>query len=511
MYQFQEIVFSTVEDDNLDGGDADNDDVEPMANTISRDRVETATQTDPSPCTCTHNVPVMKCVGVATDNVEFAAIMQHDHPYYAGGKQSSSEQSTTFTDHNEDTVPADHSEPTEYGTPVEVHDVTDQSEGADYIPDSPSSSNSSDSDVDSDIEHSEEDLVKEDKFIVYQSKQLPFFATCQYPGCRKPTVERPSTFTCGFALGVTASCIDGYTFTWHSQPKVGNVFAGNLAIPAALFITGNSYSTFAETCECVSLAALSTRQCYNIQRCYVVPEVQKAWTTHNESVLAMLSGDNLTLSGDARCDSPGHCVTFGTYTLLDSDSHLIVVQQTVHVTEVKNSYWLEISGLERCLDATNDHNVTTKVLATDRHPGIQKMLRETEQYEDIKHEYDLWHIQKGVKKKLSKSKLSELLVWIPAIINHLWYCVATCDGDPLLLKEKWISIMHHITNRHIWHTGEKFHCCEHQPYSREQAKSRPWLKKSSQAFQTLQKVVLNKLLLRDLEKVCDNTNFIGIL
>ena len=94
---------------------------------------------------------------------------------------------------------------------------------------------------------------------------------------------------------------------------------------------------------------------------------------------------------------------------------MIVFRKTVHVSQ--NSYWVELAGLERRLETVSDHTVITKVLATDLHLGIQKMLRYS--HEEIKHEYDLWHIQKGVKKKLINSRIPELLVWVLAIVNHL--------------------------------------------------------------------------------------------
>ena len=146
---------------------------------------------------------------------------------------------------------------------------------------------------------------------------------------------------------------------------------------------------------CVSIGTVLKSVTVNIQKCYVIPEVNKAWSKHNESVLATLAGEELTLSGDACCDSPGHSASFGIYTLLDSASHIIVSQETVHVGEVKNSYLMELAGLERCLKTISTHNIDTKVLATDRHPGIQKMLCDT--HKELSREYDLWHIQKGVK------------------------------------------------------------------------------------------------------------------
>ena len=255
---------------------------------------------------------------------------------------------------------------------------------------------------------------------------------------------------------MSTTCIDGHHFTWRSQPLAGNVFAGSLIVPAAVFITGNSYGSFVEILGSLSVQSLSTRQRYTIQQQYIVPEVEKAWTRHSEAVLAAAAGEKLIVSGDSRCDSPGQCVSCGTYTMLDITSHLIVAQETVHVTEVANSYWLEPEGLKRFVEKMTAHRATPSVIATDRHPAIQ-MLRE--EYSDTDHEYDLWHIVKSIKKKLLKSKIPELLQWINVICNHLWYSVATCTGDALLPKEKWLSILNHITDRHSWVNGVKFTSC----------------------------------------------------
>ena len=136
-----------------------------------------------------------------------------------------------------------------------------------------------------------------------------------------------------------------------------------------------------------------------------------------------------------------------------------------------------------CLGKLMDHDVGISHLATDSHPTIQKMMRK--KYEEIKHEYDLWHIQKRVKQKLVLTKYPILLLWLHPIINHLWFCAASCNGDAELLKEMWISILHHITNVHHWATSEKSHQCLHVPYRKAEKRSRPWLKESTKSFKLL--------------------------
>ena len=66
------------------------------------------------------------------------------------------------------------------------------------------------------------------------------------------------------------------------------------------------------------------------------------------------------------------------YSIMETNSRLIIAQETVRVTDVKNSYWMEVEGVKRCLDniTLNDHGVETGTLDTDRHPSIGKTLAE---------------------------------------------------------------------------------------------------------------------------------------
>lgn len=139
-----------------------------------------------------------------------------------------------------------------------------------------------------------------------------------------------------------------------------------------------------------------------------------------------------------------------------------------------------------------------KILATDRHPTVQKQMRE--QNPEVKHEYDMWHIVKSVKKKLLASKVADLKPWVRAVGNHLWYCAANCEGNASLLKERWIAILHHVIDEHEWQ-GELIHKCGHDPYPEDDPYTTQWLDKESKAFEVLRKVVMEKKLLKDLEKV----------
>eukprot|EP00063_Salmo_salar_P012852 XP_013987687.1 PREDICTED: uncharacterized protein LOC106565277 isoform X3 [Salmo salar] len=252
-----------------------------------------------------------------------------------------------------------------------------------------------------------EECVQDLKYILFYSKLKELFNVCHEPGCQAGVISSSPKIN-SFAITMETECVVGHRRKWESQTRVVKLFAGNLLLSSAVFLTGGSHSTFAETCHHLSLVSMLLRQFANQQRIYIVPEDNYMWTQHTEANLATIVDSPCIISGDTWCDSPGHCASFGTYTILDSASHLILAQETVHVTEVKSSYWLETEGLERCLQHIESHGCSIETLATDRHPSVRVHLRDS--HADTWHEYDLWNIAKGVRKQLVFIRKPERMV-----------------------------------------------------------------------------------------------------
>ena len=144
-----------------------------------------------------------------------------------------------------------------------------------------------------------------------------------------------------------------------------------------------------------------------------------------------------------------------------------------------------------------------KVVATDHHVSIKSDMKCI--YPDVDHQFDEWHLVKSVTKKLTekakKKDCSDLFPWIKSVSNHLWWCADTCNGDKELLREKWISIVHHTVKIHQWDSADYYHECPHPPIPRNVARTKRWLGPGSPAHEALKEVVFDKNLLKDIQQL----------
>ncbi|KAL0970144.1 hypothetical protein UPYG_G00237750 [Umbra pygmaea] len=84
--------------------------------------------------------------------------------------------------------------------------------------------------------------------------------------------------------------------------------------------------------------------------------------------------------------------------MMDVQKNEIAVIQLVQSNEVGGSLYMEKEGLLRTLDLLHQSGEKLDCIITDRHPQIQKLLRELK----ITHYYDAWHVAKGLSKKLEQ-------------------------------------------------------------------------------------------------------------
>lgn len=283
--------------------------------------------------------PALRTVWAATDDITLKSHVLRDHGYFNFKLPTPPEDTSAAEVHEAEPHEAG---PTEEEELQESDDNTDKDE--DYVPED------EEDDDEEDPDDATESILKIPRiYMVFWEQLKELFRVCHE--CSKGLNVEPLVKICGFAMTVTTECVDGHTFKWTSHPTVGGLYEGNLAIPSAIFLTGGSFTSFAELCLSADIAHLSTRECSNLQKAYMIPEVNSMWEKHHEGLLAAVDDTPIIAAGDARCDSPGHNATYGTYTIMDTATQYILAQETVRVTDddIANSYWLEPEGFERCL------------------------------------------------------------------------------------------------------------------------------------------------------------------
>ena len=93
-----------------------------------------------------------------------------------------------------------------------------------------------------------------------------------------------------------------------------------------------------------------------------VYEVQK------KSIVEKLQNETLTVANDGRFDSPGFCAKYGTYTIMDINSKVIIDFYITHVSNAGSSQGMELYAFKKViikLIQFNDLKIST--ITTDRH------------------------------------------------------------------------------------------------------------------------------------------------
>ena len=106
----------------------------------------------------------------------------------------------------------------------------------------------------------------------------------------------------------------------------------------------------------------------------------------------------LTFLGDGRCDSHGYNVKYGTYSVIDKQAGMIIDMHVSYVDVAGNSARIAIDDLKHVLQRLDEDVINISSLTTDRHKQVRSFLRKNRK--DIRHQFDVWHFAKNIKKHL---------------------------------------------------------------------------------------------------------------
>lgn len=296
----------------------------------------------------------------------------------------------------------------------------------------------------------------------------------------------------GSQLTSELTCADGCSYRWQSQllwagPRGKETCfwrhhfssLASILINVKVFVITRTSKQYVKT----------RTQHWGRHVCFLLLKEQSAVWTNMKS-----PEEEVVLCGDGRCHSAKYC----TYTFLHVQSQKVVDFKLVSCTQVSSSNTMEIRGFKEALPTMEGNGVKVSTLSTDRHPHIVKEMRVSNP--EKCHEFDPWHVAKGVSKKLSAAAKRRECEGrgdrIPSITNHLWWSAQTCGGDAEVLKE--MMMIHHVTNRHDWPGNRHYHRCAHEPLDETSQRSKLWLQPGSEGHRALVKTVKDERLLKDL-------------
>ncbi len=385
------------------------------------------------------------------------------------------------------------------------HDVS-WNPAADDITDSePDGSGDTESEEES---HSDYSWLQQDKkFVVFEEnlEKLLYLTACAT--CRSPVCSIRQVVTgCNVTYHIQYLCQHGNK-VWSASPYIGSgkskVSAGNILACAATLFSGLTYSRIKKFCRVFNLEMVSQATYYEAQQELLIPVVNQTWLEHKRLLHQDLkdAGGGLTLCGDGRCDSPGFCAKYCTYSLMNHDDKKIVDFELVQVTQTGSSQSMEKYGFCKVLDRVREGDLCVETVVTDRHVGIKSVMRK--EYVGINHQFDVYHIANTFRKKLAelckRKKHAALAPWVKSIVNHVWFSSRMCDGNPDKLVELFTSICFHVSGKHEWRGYDHVSKCLHAPYSPAQQKKKAWLKGAT--LQAVKDIVFDPRLLRDIRQI----------
>ncbi|XP_068094284.1 uncharacterized protein [Hyperolius riggenbachi] len=344
------------------------------------------------------------------------------------------------------------------------------------------------------------------KFLVFESclDELIRKVQCQQsPTCHQKIVKINKQLR-GSAVIIRGVCEAGHRFKiFESQPKIKRHYSGNILLAAGIVCSGADFSKTYHLFKLLGVSQICEKTFFNYQKKFCFPAINLAWEKERKKNVQEAKVQPVTLAGDGQCDRPGHSAKYCIYSLMDVVTRKIIDFEVVQSTQCSSSAAMEKLGFDICMNRVISEGVEVMLFASDKHPGIQKMMRE--KYGHIIHQFDVWHYAKNISKKIraaSKKKVNESLIpWIDKIYNHFWWSVQHCENNEEKLRKLWLSLLHHVVDEHEWMENGNLEKCDHDPITDTEHNLGIWLHVNSSSYNRLEAIVSHRQILADLKNL----------
>lgn len=188
------------------------------------------------------------------------------------------------------------------------------------------------------------DSHKDKLFVVFEEQLKQLLHHCMKCGSLIVTEDLREVENEGSQLTMELTCSNGCSYRWQSQPtRSGTLDDGNLLLAASVFFSGIHFAEFERFCKNMNLKTISEDTYVTLRKKYVFPVLEKTWAKEQNSVLSsMKSREKVVLYGDGRCDSPGHCAKYCTYSFIDVECQKIAAFKVISSARVSSSDAMEI-------------------------------------------------------------------------------------------------------------------------------------------------------------------------
>ena len=168
-------------------------------------------------------------------------------------------------------------------------------------------------------------------------------------------------------------------FRFCSSHEVNLLYVNNLQIAAAVLLSGNNFGKVKRLAESINLAFISKPSYFRMQKLYLLPAANEWWEWMRGEwmrgeLMNEFRGQDIIVSGDGQCDSPGFSAKNLCYFRMEVSSKYILHVQIVdkrHVGLV--SVNMEVEGLKKSLTKVEE-DLNVVELVTDASSSVKKLL-----------------------------------------------------------------------------------------------------------------------------------------